>query len=335
MITAVFLLLTSIKAYAGYATVLIYHRFDENKYPTTSISTKVFEKQMRYLKENGYNVIPLKQLINYLENKKEIPPKTVVITIDDGYRSTMKAYRILKKYGFPFTIFLGMEGIARYPAFLTKEELRILKKDKLVSFGNHSYSHARFARLMVKMSPEKYEEFIKKDTEKAEKKLKKLLGYIPKIYAYPYGEYTKPYIEVLKSMGYKVMLSQDPQNVDKNTPLYLIQRQAIVGSWASMKHFRLVLNTEVLPVISHKPDIGYLPENPPKIIQVKIKNPQIYKNCQIYLTEIGWKRAKKKDDILFIDGIQKLRKWKNRIGIKCINKKTGKRATFFWSVYTK
>ena len=335
MITVVFLLLTSIKAYAGYATVLIYHRFDEDKYPTTSVSTEIFERQMRYLKENGYKVIPLKQLIYYLENKKEIPPRTVVITIDDGYRSTMKAYRILKKYGFPFTVFLGMEGIDRYPAFLTREELEILKKDKLVSFGNHSYSHARFARLMTKMSPEEYEEFIRKDTQKAERKLKKLLGYIPKVYAYPYGEYTKPYIKVLKSMGYKAMLSQDPQNVDKNIPLYLIQRQAIVGSWANMKHFRLVLNTEVLPVISHKPDIGYLPENPPEIIQVKIKNPRIYKNCQIYLTEIGWKRAKRKDDILYIDRIQKLRKWKNRIGVKCFNSKTGKRATFFWSVYTR
>ncbi|MDQ7056288.1 MAG: hypothetical protein Q9M89_07475 [Persephonella sp.] len=107
MITAVFLLITSISntLYAGYATIFIYHKFGEDRYPTTSVSIKDFTKQMEYLKKNGYNVIHLSKLVDYIQRGEEIPEKTVVITIDDGYKSTMKAYRILKGTTFPLQFF--------------------------------------------------------------------------------------------------------------------------------------------------------------------------------------------------------------------------------------
>ncbi|WP_457643748.1 polysaccharide deacetylase family protein [Persephonella sp.] len=325
-------ILINFASYADYATVLIYHKFGEKKYPTTSVSMEDFKKQMDYLKKNNYRVIPLSKLIDYLQTGKEIPPKTVVITIDDGYRSTMRAYKLLKEYGFPFTVFLYMEGVARYPDYLTKEQLEQLKKDPLVEFGNHSYSHKRFAKILPEMSSDEYKKLIVGDTLRAEERLKKLLGYVPKIYAFPYGEYTRPFIKVLQEMGYRALFTQDPQNVSDDTPLWLIHRQPIVGSWAKMKHFVSVLNTEVLPVVRHSPDIGYLKENPPEV-SAEVKRLENYKNCGIYISELGWIKAKRKGNILYLEEIPPLKRWKNRIGITCWNKKTGKKATFFWSVY--
>ena len=336
MIIVVFLLniFINFSAKGNYATILIYHKFDESKYPTTSISLEIFEEQMKYLKNNDYNVISLSKLIRYIRLKNKIPPKTVVITIDDGYKSTLKAYKILKKYKFPFTVFLYVEGVGRYPDYLTKEQLNELRKDPLVEFGNHSYSHKRFAKLLLNMDIKDYIRLIAKDTLKAEKRLKSLLGFVPKLYAFPYGEYTVPYINTLKEMGYQALLTQDPQNVYEKTPLWLIHRQPIVGSWASMKHFIKVLNTEVLPVIKYSPSIGYLKHNPPEI-SVVIENLDIYKNCGIYISELGWKKAKRKGNIIYITNIPKLLRWKNRIGITCHNKLTNRTATFFWTIYIK
>ncbi|WP_457638796.1 polysaccharide deacetylase family protein [Persephonella sp.] len=334
LITAVFLLITYSSSYGGYATILIYHKFGEDRYPTTSVSMEDFKKQLEYLKKNRFNVIPLSKLIQYLQTGKEIPPKTVVITIDDGYRSTMKAYRLLKEYKFPFTVFLYAEAVGRYPDYLTVKQIEVLKKDPLVEFGNHSYSHKRFAKILKDMDVESYKMLIVQDTLKAEERLKGLLGYVPKIYAFPYGEYTKPFIHVLREMGYRALFTQDPQNVSINTPLWLIPRQPIVGSWAKMKHFQDVLNTEVLPVEKYNPPVGYIKNNPPEIYAV-VKDISSYKNCGIYISEIGWIKGKIYKNRIFIDQIPPLKRWKNRIGITCWNKKTGRKATFFWSIYNR
>ena len=313
---------------------MIYHKFGEKNYPTTSVSIENFEKQMEYLKKHNFNVIPHSRLIDLLQKKKDIPPKTVVITIDDGYRSTMKAYKILKEYGFPFTVFLYMEGVGKYPDYLTKEEIEILKKDPLVEFGNHSYSHKRFAKILEKMDLKSYKMLVVEDTLKAERRLKKLLGYVPKVYAFPYGEYTRPMIQALREMGYKALFTQDPQNVSKDTPLWLIHRQPIVGSWAEMKHFKDVLNTEVLPVVRYNPPIGYLTNNPPEI-WAELKDIQNYKNCGVYISELGWIKAEKKGNRLFINLKEPLKRWKNRIGITCWNVNTGRKSTFLWSIYNR
>ncbi|MDQ7056287.1 MAG: polysaccharide deacetylase family protein [Persephonella sp.] len=226
------------------------------------------------------------------------------------------------------------EGVGRYPDYLTREQLSRLKKDPLVEFGNHSYSHTHFAKIMPQMDIKSYEKLIVEDTLKAEERLKKLLGFVPKIYAFPYGEYTKPFIQVLKEMGYVALFTQDPQNVDKGTSLWLIHRQPVVGSWAKMKHFKEVLNTEVLPVVRHSPDIGYLKRNPPEIF-AEVKNLKNYKNCGVYISEVGWIKAQREKNRLYVKIKKPLKRWKNRIAFTCWNKKPKKKATYFWSVYVR
>ncbi len=333
LILIIFINLISFKTTkADYAVVLIYHKFDEPKSPSTSIDLKTFENQMKYLKENKYNVVSLSKLYTYIKNKN-IPPKTVVITIDDGYKSTMKAFNILKKYNFPFTIFLYMEAVGRYPDFLTKEQIKILKEYKKVEFGNHSYTHKRLAKLPQKLTKKEYEDMLIKDTKRAECRFKKLIGYKPKFYAYPYGEYNEIFVKVIKELGYKAAFTQDPFNVSINTNKYLIPRQPIVGSWASIKHFKNILNVEPLDVEPINPKIGFLEKNPPGKFKAILKNPDKYKNCKLYISEIGWLNLQKHKNILLSNSdIPFLKRWKNRIGIKCLNKNTKKYATYFYMI---
>ena len=98
----------------GSAIALIYHRFENNLYPSTSISQKNFYKQLQYLKENNFNVLPITTLIDFFYNEKPLPKKSVFITVDDAYKSFYEyAFPILKKFNFPFSIFLSTNFVAQ------------------------------------------------------------------------------------------------------------------------------------------------------------------------------------------------------------------------------
>ncbi|OMH39902.1 polysaccharide deacetylase [Desulfurobacterium indicum] len=286
---------------------------------------------MKYLKTHGYKVVPLKTIVDYLYKRQPIPDKTVAITIDDGYRSTMKAFKILKKYNFPFTLFLYAEGVARFPAYLTKGELREISKYPKVTFGNHSYKHFRFAKMIKTMPLDKYVKMIEKDTLKAEKRIEKLTGQKPAFYAFPYGEYNRVYIETLKKLGFKALFSQDDSAVSSLTSPFLIPRKPVVGSWSKMIKFERMLKKEPLPVIKHIPPIGYIKSDMVDIEAV-IKNPKSYKSCQIYISEKGWMRAKKKGNTIKLGKLIKITKWKNRISVECYDKKTKRFANYIWMI---
>ncbi len=331
IIASSFTVLTSFKAYGGYATVLIYHKFNEPNSPSTSVSLKTFKRQMLYLKKHGYRVISIKKLISLIKQKKRIAPKTVVITIDDGYKSTMKAYKVLKKFNYPFTVFLYAEGIGRYPAYLTKKQLRILANDPLVTIGNHSYKHLRFTKLQGKMSAEAFKRFIYRDTLRAERRIEKLTGKKPKIYAFPYGEYSRPYIKVLRKLGFVALFTQDMGNVGNFTPLYMIPREAIVGSWSSMRHFKKVLSREEINVKRTLPHFGYLKKNPTYI--KFFFDTDNYKACRIYTTDHGWMRAVMRRGLVESPSPVSFKRWRNRIGLMCTDKLTNRKAVYFYMVY--
>lgn len=318
-------LLISGELFAGTATILLYHRFGDDRYPTTSVSMEKFESQMKYLKEEGYRVIRLSELVELLKKGEKIPERTVVITIDDGYRSTYKAYRVLRKFNFPFTVFLYMEAVGRYPDFLTMEELEELKNSGLVEFENHSYSHKPFG--LIKSTGE----FLK-DLHKSEKRFQELFGVKPRFYALPFGYYNKEILEILRERGYEAVFTQDPGNVDHTTDLYRIPRQAIVGSWSEMNNFKKKLNREVLPIETFIPGWGFLEKNSPEKIGAVIKNSGAYSHCRIYITELGWKIAKREDSLIFRDGLPELKRRWDRVGVKCRNNNTNKWAESFWLI---
>ena len=92
-------LYSSLFATSSHAVILQYHRFDENRYPSTNISMKLFTQQIEYLVKNNYTVWPLSKIVQYLSQNKELPQKCVSITMDDAYKSVYtKAYPLLKKY---------------------------------------------------------------------------------------------------------------------------------------------------------------------------------------------------------------------------------------------
>ncbi len=184
----------------GYQTVpvLCYHKFS----PKTStnkidISAEAFDRQMAYLKNNGYNVITLRQFYDFIEYRQRPPKKSVLITIDDGWKSTKTiAYPILKKYGFSAVLFVYTELMKSKPSSITLswDDLKEMAASGVIEIESHTVSHAD----MTKIS----EENIFRELKESRRIIKERTGIESHFLAYPYGNFNDKVVASMKDIGY-------------------------------------------------------------------------------------------------------------------------------------
>jgi peptidoglycan/xylan/chitin deacetylase (PgdA/CDA1 family) len=315
------------------STVLIYHRFGENEYPTTNVGVERFREQMAYLAANNFQVIPLVDLITALRKKKTLPEKSVVITIDDGYKSVYRqAWPILKSHGYPFTVFINAKIIdSGFSNYMNWDEVRELHENG-IDIQDHSYAHNRLADRPRGMNESDYRNWIRDDLSKNSKTISGKLGVKPGFLAIPYGEYNQQVMGVARQLGYEAILTQDPGSVSEATDPHLIPREAILGGeWATMAHFKKILRRVDLPVTDMHPPYGEVGEAPDSY-SVRLVHPDRYESDSfaIYVSELGWLEPQLQGDKLVASGGVKLSRKLNRVMVKAREKKSGKTAVRSW-----
>ena len=242
ILTLIILFPESLYSKDGYGVVLVYHRFDEKKYPSTSISSQNFNEQLQYLKKNNYNVLPVSRLIDFFYDGYDLPPKSVFITIDDAFKSFYEnAFPLLKNYNFPFSVFLstGFVNKNRTSDFMDWKMLDELKKNKGEIY-NHSDKHKSFI--------EYPSTDLIKDIETAEKKIEKNLGKSHKIISYPYGESNTFVRDIVKGLGYKIAFSQHSSPLHFKENKYNLPRFSINDKYGSLERFSQIINTRPMNI---------------------------------------------------------------------------------------
>lgn len=253
--------------------VLCYHRFKVRKITDKekkkwgdaySLKPEQFDEQMNFLKENRYNVITMKDYIDYMYGKKEIPEKTVIITIDDGYRCTYEyAYPILKKYGFKATIYLYQDFLPGGKNALTVQQIKEMRSGGF-EFGCHSKSHPVLTK-KGKMNDEEYIKFLEKEILGAKKYLEGLLNSPIDTFAYPYGSYSKEVHLIIKKAGYKLAFSVVPSYNTKDTDKFSLKRTMIYNS-TTLDKFKAILEKKQLKIKDIYPDDGdVINDNTPEL----------------------------------------------------------------------
>ena len=316
------------------ATILIYHRFGEERYPTTNVSVERFREQMLYLRENSYRVLPLQKLLSLLSTGKAFPAKTVAITIDDGYKSVYEtAWPVLKEFGYPFTVFLYVKATDnKHWDYMDWNQVRELQTAG-VDFQDHGYAHHRFGSRPQEMNEEEYIAWIRDDFTKSSTLIEKELGYKPTMLAYPYGEYNRVVVKTAKELGFTSLFSQDPGSVSHHTDFSFIPREPILGTdWSSMEHFAMVLDRVDLPIADMMPDIQRLVHPAPPVFSARLLFPDRYKpgTLGIYVSELGWQPAQINNGYISITNEKKLLRRANRIAVSGREKVSGKTAIRFW-----
>lgn len=189
----------------GYQTVpiLSYHRFSETKRDRMTVTVAAFEEQMRHLKDAGYHVITMGQFFDFLDFKRQLPKKSVVLTIDDGWRSAYDlAFPILKKYGYPATLFVYTDLITGSKKTLSWD-LLLEMSNKGIDIQCHTKTHRNLAMLKERESLKDYYEAIDRELSESARIIKEKLNKDVKYFAYPYGATNHLVIALLKKYGFR------------------------------------------------------------------------------------------------------------------------------------
>jgi len=224
-------------------TILTYHRFGPRA-NTLTVTPAAFEAQMASLAKNGYTVIPIARLPAYLEGREPIPNKAVVITIDDGYRSTYEfAFPVLRKYQFHATVFLYTDFVGA-PDALTWAQMKEMTASGLVDLQPHSKTHSN---LTVRQADEKegrYRERVRREVQAPIDLIRLQLGLTSVAYAFPYGDVNDVVVGELRAKGVKLGVTVTPGGNAFFAPPYMLRRTMIFGS-DDLEAFRAKLVTSV------------------------------------------------------------------------------------------
>jgi peptidoglycan/xylan/chitin deacetylase (PgdA/CDA1 family) len=316
------------------ATVLIYHRFGEEKYPSTNVSVARFAEQLVFLKKNKYTVVPLVDLVRMLTAGRPLAEKTVAITIDDGYKSVYeKAWPVLRSFGYPFTVFLYVKATdTGHWDYMTWDQVREMRAAG-VDFQDHGYAHRRFGSIPEQMSAQEYTAWIGEDFAKSSSIIERELGYRPKMLAFPYGEYNRSVIAVARDLGYTATFTQDPGAMSASTDPYRIPREPILGvDWSTLDHFAMVLERVDLPLADIVPDISVHQRETPPVFGARLLFPEHYRpgTLGIYVTALGWRQVVPKGEVVSLENDRKLERRLNRVAVSAREKQSNRTAIRFW-----
>lgn len=211
--------------------VLCYHNFSRTESDAMTISERAFEEQMRFLKDRGYRVITLDELFDFLEFKRQIPRKSVVITIDDGWRSLYEiAFPILKKYGYRATLFVYTGLILDTEKTLNWDLIRTMAKDVL-DVQCHTKTHRNMA---IKYSNESFKEYfdsLKNELIDSARVIRRNLDTDVKYVAYPYGDTNHLVTSLVMKLGYRGAFTVDREGNPFFVDPYRVHRSMIMGTY--------------------------------------------------------------------------------------------------------
>src|SRR5256714_696788 len=224
--------------------IFCYHRLvDKIRYPGTEITPAAFEAEMKELKDKGITVISMQDLLAWKRGEKSIPPRCAVVTFDDGWKSQYEvAWPIMKKYGYPFTMFIYTEGVRGGTLgggeAITWEQLADMR-DNGVDIQAHSATHQDLReghnimlvsagkRTKTKLTGPQYEQWMQNEVVGSKQLLEQRLGIKVNCFAVPFGNYNEHVKEIARGSGYEAMFTVYGQPITFTSPLDSVGRYAI------------------------------------------------------------------------------------------------------------
>ena len=279
-------LATKVKANSS-ATIIMYHRFGETKFPSTNITLKQLDEHILELSNKRYTVLPVKDIITAIQKRESLPDRTIGITIDDGYLSVYsQAWPRFKKASLPFTVFIATDPIDRGSTkYMSWDQIRTLQRDG-VEIGAHTSSHNH-----MPMSKREHNE---SELINSNSRMLKEIGHIPILFAYPFGESSTAIQKQITEAGYKMAFGQHSGVVNSLTDFNYIPRFALNENYGSIKRLKLILNALPLPIKDITPaDPMIKAHNPPNFgftVSFSIKS---LKNLSCFSSNEGQLHAEK------------------------------------------
>ena len=273
--------------------VLMYHRFEENKYPSTNIRINNFIEHLNLIKENQFEFVNP----NHFEKTllKEKNEKKILLTIDDGFKSFYEhAWPILKEQEIPFVLFVSTREVGSI-GYMNWTQIAEIAKEKFVHIGNHSFSHEYLV--------DQTNEDIIYDINRSITDFKNNLGYNTPFFSYPFGEYSNNFKTIVKDLGFKYAFGQHSGVTDETKDFYELPRFPINEAYGELKRFETILKTIPLKFKSITPKEKYIADinNPPQVIVEFFNDLKNIKLLNCYSNE---QNSWRKSELVFLENFK-------------------------------
>ena len=255
---------------------IMYHRFNEHKYPSTNIQMDVFENQIKIIQQLNFKFYnPSDFQKNFEFPKKE---KKILITIDDAFSSFYKnAWPLFKEKKIPFILFVSTEAVGK-PGYMSWKQIKEIEKTNFGYIGNHSHTHKYLVDLTKK-------DFLN-DIKRANEIFINEIGYNPKYFSYPFGEYND-YIKNYISQNFDFAFGQHSGVIDINKNKYELSRFPINEKYGDINRFKFLINLQPLQFKAMYPENKMInnKNNPPNFSVEFFKDQKNLKNINCFSDE--------------------------------------------------
>tara|TARA_B100000579_G_C22789324_1_gene833599 strand:- start:53 stop:1090 length:1038 start_codon:yes stop_codon:yes gene_type:complete len=247
------------------ASVFMYHRIGEGSYPSTNVTIEQFNQHIDYISKNDFNVMQLSDVLDHVINNKKFDNKTISFSIDDAYESFyLNAWPKLRENNIPITLFVSTEIINnKTNGYMTWDEIRNFI-DEGGKVGQHTNSHMHM--------PLNSKELIIEDILNSHKSFMKELGFIPELFAYPYGETSKEVISILKEFNITHAFGQHSGVISAYDNKYYLPRFSLNEQFGDLDRFIFAAESLPLVIKDFIPSEMYLTENLKPTIEFSIEN---------------------------------------------------------------
>ena len=263
----------------------MYHRFEENKYPSTNIRINDFKKHLELIENKNINFVNpanFEKSLTVNKNKRKI-----LLTIDDAFLSFYEnAWPILKEKKIPFILFVNTREVGSFN-YMNWAQIKELYKENFVEIGNHSHSHEYLI--------DETSSVIKNDITKSIEIFEEKLGRNSKFFSYPFGEYSLEFKNIIKSLGFKYAFGQHSGVMDESKDYYELPRFPINEKYGDLKRFNTLIKTLPLKYKYILPEERYLSSknNPPDVKVKFLEGVKNIKQIKCYSNEQNkWRESK-------------------------------------------
>ncbi len=241
------------------AVIFTYHHIDDDLATSANLDKEHFEAQIAEMKSRNYHVLPLPKIVEALKAGEKLPDPAIAITFDGSDSNTLAyATPLLLKAGLPFTVFVATDladaGSSQYPNW---NELRKLARNSLVTIGLHP---ASYQKLYDKDPAE-----IRRQLNKAVARYREELNAEPTLFAYPFGEYSAAYKQIVERQGFKAAFGQQSGVAYAGADMFTLPRFSMTEPYGSIERFRLTALALPLPATDVSPRDPYVQDGGPEI----------------------------------------------------------------------
>lgn len=250
---------TPIEADKSAARIMVYFTVGQDEVPATNVTVEQFKTHLTELAEGDYNVLSLTDIFKAYKSNQPLPDNTVAITFDGGDKSILeKAAPLLESYQFPYTVFIAPDRADRENSpYLSWQDIKTLQKSGLASFGLHPETYTNISK--------KPAVSIRGSLNNATARFRKKIGSQPKFFAYPFGEYSQSYKDIIADYGFTASFGQQSGVTHAKSDILALPRFTMTENYANRDRFRMTSTALPLPANDISPSISHINNVSPSI----------------------------------------------------------------------